>query len=46
MKADLDREGFDVSAIFSYSDLEEYLLSDGTSATFYGYEVTLSVPVG
>ena len=25
---------------FSYSDLEEYLLSDGTSATFYGYEVT------
>ena len=40
MKADLDREGFDVSAIFSYSDLEEYLLSDGTSATFYGYEVT------
>ncbi|HAZ81082.1 MAG TPA: TonB-dependent receptor, partial [Porticoccaceae bacterium] len=40
LKADLDREGFDVSAIFSFSDLEEYLLSDGTSATFYGYEVT------
>ncbi|MDA1350989.1 MAG: TonB-dependent receptor [Proteobacteria bacterium] len=40
VKADWDREGFDVSAIFSYSDLEEYLLSDGTSATFYGYEVT------
>ena len=40
VKADWDRDGFDVSAIFSYSDLEEYLLSDGTSATFYGYEVT------
>ena len=40
LKADWDREGMDVTAIFSYSDLEEYLLSDGTSATFYGYEVT------
>jgi iron complex outermembrane receptor protein len=24
----------------AYNDLEEYLLSDGTSATFYGYEIT------
>ena len=40
IKADWDRDDFDISAIFSYSDLEEYLLSDGTSATFYGYEVT------
>ena len=40
MKADWDRDGVDISAILSYSDLEEYLLSDGTSATFYGYELT------
>jgi len=40
VKADWDRDGVDISAILSYSDLEEYLLSDGTSATFYGYEVT------
>lgn len=30
----------DVTASFTYNDLEEYLLSDGTSATFYGYELT------
>ena len=40
MKADWDRDGVDVTAVLSYSDLEEYLLSDGTSATFYGYELT------
>ena len=40
IKADWDRYGVDVSAVFSYSNLEEYLLSDGTSATFYGYELT------
>jgi len=40
IKADWDREGVDVTAILSYSDLDEYLLSDGTSATFYGYELT------
>jgi iron complex outermembrane receptor protein len=40
IKADWDRDGVDVSAVFSYSNLEEYLLSDGTSATFYGYELT------
>jgi iron complex outermembrane receptor protein len=40
VKADWDRDGVDVSVVLSYSDLEEYLLSDGTSATFYGYELT------
>lgn len=42
VKADWDRDDVDVSVTFSYSDLEEYLLSDGTSATFYGYEMTPS----
>ncbi|WP_371196018.1 TonB-dependent receptor [Glaciecola sp. SC05] len=40
IKGDLDLDGVDVTAVFSYNDLEEYLLSDGTSASFYGYEVT------
>ena len=40
VKADWDPDGVDVTAVLSYSDLEEYLLSDGTSATFYGYELT------
>ena len=40
VKADWDRDGVDVTAVLSYCDLEEYLLSDGTSATFYGYELT------
>ncbi|MEL6869101.1 MAG: TonB-dependent receptor [Pseudomonadota bacterium] len=39
-KADLDFERSTLTAIFAYNDLEEYLLSDGTSASFYGYEVT------
>ncbi len=30
----------DITASLTYNDLEEYLLSDGTSATFYGYELT------
>ncbi len=30
----------DLVASAAYSDLDEYLLSDGTSATFYGYELT------
>jgi len=30
----------DLSITASYNDLDEYLLSDGTSATFYGYELT------
>ena len=29
-----------MTAIAAYNDLDEYLLSDGTSATFYGYELT------
>jgi len=40
VKANWDRVGVDTSVIFSYSDLDEHLLSDGTSATFYGYELT------
>jgi iron complex outermembrane receptor protein len=40
IKADWDGEAFDVTAIVAYNDLDEYLLSDGTSATFYGYELT------
>lgn len=40
IKADWDLDGFDVTAVFAYNDLEEYLLSDGTSASFYGYELT------
>ena len=40
LKADWDMNEIDVTAIVSYNDLEEYLLSDGTSATFYGYELT------
>ena len=34
LKADWDTDGIDVTAILSYSDLQEYLLSDGTSASF------------
>lgn len=30
----------DITASLTYNDLDEYLLSDGTSATFYGYELT------
>jgi len=40
LKADWEMGGIDVTAIVSYNDLEEYLLSDGTSATFYSYELT------
>ena len=40
LKADWDLDSFDITAIAAYNDLDEYLLSDGTSATFYGYEVT------
>ena len=40
IKADWDLDGMDVTAVFAYNDLEETLLSDGTSATFYGYELT------
>lgn len=40
LKADWDLDGYDVTGVLSYNDLEEYLLSDGTSASFYGYELT------
>ncbi|MDC0404447.1 TonB-dependent receptor, partial [Porticoccaceae bacterium] len=40
IKTDWDRDGVDVSLVVSYSDLEEYLLSDGTSASFYAYDQT------
>ncbi len=40
VKADWDLEGYDVTAVLAYNNLDEYLLSDGTSASFYGYEVT------
>ncbi|MBU2876065.1 MULTISPECIES: TonB-dependent receptor [Aliiglaciecola] len=40
IKADWDLDGYDVTGVLSYNDLEETLLSDGTSASFYGYELT------
>lgn len=40
LKADYSGSSFDVTGVLAYNDLEEYLLSDGTSASFYGYEVT------
>lgn len=40
LKVDYASSIGDVTASFTYNDLEEYLLSDGTSATFYGYELT------
>ncbi|MFT4942213.1 MAG: iron complex outermembrane receptor protein, partial [Paraglaciecola sp.] len=40
LKADWDLNGFDVTGVLAYNDLEEYLISDGTSASFYGYELT------
>ncbi len=42
VKAEWDLKFADLIASFAYSELEEYLLSDGTSATFYGYELTPS----
>ncbi len=40
VKADWDLGWADMTTTLAYSNLEEYLLSDGTSATFYGYELT------
>jgi iron complex outermembrane recepter protein len=40
VKADWSIDWGDITAIVSYNNLDEYLLSDGTSATFYGYELT------
>jgi iron complex outermembrane receptor protein len=40
VKADYATDNGDWTFIASYNDLDEYLLSDGTSATFYGYELS------
>ena len=40
LKMDIANSWGDITMIASYNDLDEYLLSDGTSATFYGYELT------
>ncbi|BFT31640.1 hypothetical protein D210916BOD24_28160 [Alteromonas sp. D210916BOD_24] len=40
LKADWQGDTFDITGVLAYNDLDEYLLSDGTSASFYGYEVT------
>jgi iron complex outermembrane receptor protein len=42
VKADWSLGFADLVASFAYNNLEEYLLSDGTAATFYGYELTPS----
>jgi len=40
LKADYELGGGgDLTFIAAFNDLDEYLLSDGTSATFYGYEI-------
>eukprot|EP00903_Cladosiphon_okamuranus_P004329 g4327.t1 len=40
LKMDYAMDAGDLTANITYNDLDEYLLSDGTSATFYGYELT------
>jgi len=40
IKADYETDSGDWTFIAAFNDLEEYLLSDGTSAAFYGYELT------
>ena len=40
VKGDFATDKGDWTFIASYNDLDEYLLSDGTSASFYGYELT------
>lgn len=40
LKADWTLDWADVTAVLAYNNLNEYLLSDGTSASFYGYELT------
>lgn len=42
VKADWSLGFADLVASVAYNDLEEYLLSDGTAATFYGYELSPS----
>ena len=40
VKADWNLGFAELIANVAYNDLEEYLLSDGTAASFYGYELT------
>jgi len=40
VKGDYETDNGDWTFIASFNDLEEYLLSDGTSASFYGYLFT------
>lgn len=40
LKVDYAMDAGDLSANITYNNLDEFLLSDGTSATFYGYELT------
>ena len=40
LKADWSIGDIAVTGVLSYNDLDEYLLSDGTSATFFGYTLT------
>lgn len=46
VKADWNLGFADLVASVAYNDLEEYLLSDGTAATFYGYELTPACQAG
>jgi len=46
IKADWNLGFADLVASVAYNDLEEYLLSDGTAATFYGYELTSACQAG
>ncbi|MEM1144839.1 MAG: TonB-dependent receptor, partial [Pseudomonadota bacterium] len=46
LKADWALGFADLVANIAYNDLEEYLLSDGTAATFYGYELTPACQAG
>ncbi|MEO1079674.1 MAG: TonB-dependent receptor [Pseudomonadota bacterium] len=46
IKADWNLGFADLVASVAYNDLEEYLLSDGTAATFYGYELTPACQAG
>lgn len=38
-KGDWALNNMDLTATLAYNDVDEFLLSDGTSATFYGYEL-------
>ncbi len=40
VKGDWALNNMSLTATLAYNDVDEYLLSDGTSATFYGYELT------